>query len=81
MGSIRLVSLEREEEDTYREDAESVMRKYRKVWRYLFYKYSSKKEGSSEEKAHLGEAWKMLRDYEFAFLRKEEVFTIARLVN
>jgi hypothetical protein len=41
--SIRLINLEKEEEETYKEDAESVMRKYRKVWRYLFYKYSSKK--------------------------------------
>lgn len=40
------------------------MRKYRKVWRYLFYKYSSKKaEGNGEEKTHMGEAWKMLKDY------------------
>ena len=41
------------------------MRKYRKVWRYLFYKYSSKKQdGGGEEKTHMGDAWKMLKDYE-----------------
>lgn len=58
------------------------MRKYRKVWRYLFYKYSSKKiEGNNEEKAHMGEVWKMLKDYEFNFLKKDECFTIVRLIN
>ena len=40
------------------------MRKYKKVWRYLFFKYSIKKtESGGEEKAHMGDVWKMLKDY------------------
>ena len=58
------------------------MKRYKKVWRYLFFKYSLKKtEATGEDKIHMGEAWKMLRDYEFSFLKKEECFTIVRLVN
>ena len=29
----------------------------------------------------MGQAWKMLKDYDFNFLKKEEVFTIVRLIN
>ena len=58
------------------------MKRYRKVWRYLFYKYSSRKgENSSEEKTHIGEVWKLLKEYEFNFLKKEDCFTIVRLIN
>lgn len=60
------------------------MKKFRKVWRYLFYKYSIKKMeggGTGEEKIHMGDVWRMLKDYDFNFLKKEECFTIVRLVN
>ena len=70
---IRLINLEKDEEASYQEDVESVMRRYRKVWRYLFYKYSGKRSevGGGEEKAHMGEVWRMLKDYEFNALKKE----------
>jgi|JI6StandDraft_1071083.scaffolds.fasta_scaffold498683_1 sialic acid synthase SpsE len=62
--NIRLIDLEKEEEEAYREDADSVIKRYKKVWRYLFYKYSIKKtETAGEDKVHMGEAWKMLKDY------------------
>lgn len=62
--NIKLIDLEKEEEEAYQEDADSVMKRYKKVWRYLFFKYSLKKtEATGEDKIHMGEAWKMLRDY------------------
>ena len=62
--NIKLIDLEKEEEEAYQEDADSVMKRYKKVWRYLFFKYSLKKtETTGEDKIHMGEAWKMLRDY------------------
>lgn len=41
--NIRLFDIEKEEEEAYREDADSVIKRYKKVWRYLFFKYSTKK--------------------------------------
>jgi hypothetical protein len=38
---IRLVNFDREEESTYEDDLKNVMKKYRKVWRFLFFKYST----------------------------------------
>ena len=29
----------------------------------------------------MGEAWRMLKDYDLNFFKKEEVFTIIRLIN
>jgi hypothetical protein len=47
------------------------MKKFKKVWRYLFYKYSNKKfEQNSEEKAHMGDVWKMFKEYDFNYLKK-----------
>lgn len=39
--NIKLMDLSQEEEVTFVEDTDSIMKKYRKVWRFLFFKYSS----------------------------------------
>lgn len=41
LPNIRLLNLQQEEEPAYAEDVETFIRKYRKVWRFLFFKYSS----------------------------------------
>jgi hypothetical protein len=38
---LHLINLTEDEESNYIEDADSVMKKYRKFWRYIFFKYSS----------------------------------------
>lgn len=39
--NIRLMDLTNEEEQTFAEDVDTLLKKYRKVWRFLFFKYSS----------------------------------------
>ncbi len=39
--NIKLVNLNNEEEAAFAEDVDSILKKYRKVWRFLFFKYSS----------------------------------------
>lgn len=52
--NIKLINLTMEEESTFAEDVDSIIKKYRKLWRFLFFKYSSfgaaKQEFKSEEK-------------------------------
>lgn len=38
---IELTDLQKEEEDIFVADVDSLMKKYRKVWRFLFFKYST----------------------------------------
>lgn len=64
--NIKLMNLASEEEMTFVEDTDSIIKKYRKVWRFLFFKYSSfgarnKEEMKTEEKINMAEVWKMLK--------------------
>jgi hypothetical protein len=52
----------------------------------LFFKYSSfgaknSSETKIEEKIHMSEVWKMHREYNADFVKKEDCFTLVRLVN
>lgn len=38
---LSLLNLQQDEEVPYVEDASNVLKKYRKIWRFLFFKYSS----------------------------------------
>lgn len=57
MPVIKLMSFDKEEEVSYEEDLNNVMKKYRKVWRFLFFKFSTfgakKQEFKIEEKIHM----------------------------
>lgn len=83
--SIRLINLATEEETAFAEDVDSIIKKYRKLWRFLFFKYSSfgavKQEFKTEEKINMAEVWKMLREYDCMVIKKEESHTIVRLIN
>jgi hypothetical protein len=60
------------------------MKKYRKVWRYLFLNYSSfgmRQRMNWEEKINVVEIWKMLKEYEVGFIKKEESQMMIKLVN
>lgn len=51
------------------------MKKYRKVWRFLFFKYSTLGTKNSaelkvEEKINIAEVWKMHREYGVDFVKK-----------
>lgn len=39
--NIKLMNLSSEEQAAFVEDVDSLIKKYRKVWRFLFFKYSS----------------------------------------
>lgn len=57
------------------------------MWRFLFYKYSSfgaikpKQEPLVEEKINMSEVWKILKDYEFDIVKREESQILIRKVN
>lgn len=41
MPGVEITDLQKEEEDIFVDDVDSLMKKYRKVWRFLFFKYST----------------------------------------
>lgn len=57
-----------EEEDEHIEEASWMMKKYHKIWKFLFMKFSTfgAKKGvqvQSEEKINIAEIWKIFREY------------------
>lgn len=77
LPSITLMHLPTEE-DSNIDSIESFMRHYRKVWRFLFFKYSSSgvrnKDAlasfKTEEKINLAEIVKLVRDYQIDHIKK-----------
>lgn len=61
------------------------MRKYRKVWRHLFFKFSScgkiRARDGAEEKITTAELLKLLKYYELDLLNKDQVQEIVRKIN
>ena len=92
-GELKLIDLD-EEEDRDRTAVQLFMRKYAKLWRYLFTKYahsgySAKKENNFSElsdkmnRISMAELTKMLKDHDIGkhMVSKEELGTLIRLVN
>jgi hypothetical protein len=56
-------------------DLDSLIKKFRKIWRFLFFKYSTlgakgSKEANIEEKINIAEVWKMHKEYNTDFIKK-----------
>lgn len=41
LPELKLLDLKGEEEKSYIEDVEAIMKKYKKLWRFIFFRYSS----------------------------------------
>lgn len=76
LPEINLLNLQAEEEGPYIEDVLSVMKKYRKLWRFLFFKFSSfgikgaAENQHPEEKIGGPDIIKFLKDYNVELMSK-----------